>query len=381
MPEASIPRNEGVPGFQGDRLQFACVLRAVTVCVIVLAYVLKRMLDKVETEWVEGKAELMHEKQQFSSLVEAMYPPAVAHKLLNGEHQIVFGVQKATVFFSDIHEFTSLSNSINSDQLIQFLGYTFGVMDSIAEYTGVYKIKTIGDAYLAITGLPGSHSSSPCFDMMTFASYCAQIFSDRYSHPNQGSILRLIAEKTLMRGDKKKARLQSSGGQSRAESIVSSGSARSRVSRVSGAAPVDLKKNSWTSLRERGIQPHDMATCVMRYGIATGPVTAGVLQGKAPMFDIWGQTVNLASRLESTSQSGRIQVHPPPPCSPYAVALQPRWSSNAACDETRCCICMQGDKAVKGAIVRASLRMNGMGEVDKQRCKGRDKFQGREEGG
>ena len=49
-------------------------------------------------------------------------------------------------------------------------------------------------------------------------------------------------------------------------------------------------------------------TCLMRYGIAAGPVTAGVLQGKTPMFDIWGKTVNLGSRMESTGQPGRIQV-------------------------------------------------------------------------
>ena len=48
--------------------------------------------------------------------------------------------------------------------------------------------------------------------------------------------------------------------------------------------------------------------CLMRYGIAAGPVMAGVLQGKTPMFDIWGKTVNLASRMESTGQPGRIQV-------------------------------------------------------------------------
>ena len=48
--------------------------------------------------------------------------------------------------------------------------------------------------------------------------------------------------------------------------------------------------------------------CVMRYGVASGPVTAGVLQGKAPLFDIWGKTVNLASRLESTGVPGTIQV-------------------------------------------------------------------------
>jgi hypothetical protein len=48
--------------------------------------------------------------------------------------------------------------------------------------------------------------------------------------------------------------------------------------------------------------------CAMSYGIATGPIIAGVLQGRNPVFDIWGPTVNLASRMESTGQPGRIQV-------------------------------------------------------------------------
>jgi len=46
----------------------------------------------------------------------------------------------------------------------------------------------------------------------------------------------------------------------------------------------------------------------MRDGMAAGPFTAGVLQGKTPLFDICGQTVNLASRMDSTGQPGRIQV-------------------------------------------------------------------------
>eukprot|EP00667_Euglena_gracilis_P007389 EG_transcript_7461 len=46
----------------------------------------------------------------------------------------------------------------------------------------------------------------------------------------------------------------------------------------------------------------------MRYGVASGPITAGVLQGKTPLFDIWGKTVNLASRMESSGAPGRIQI-------------------------------------------------------------------------
>jgi len=48
--------------------------------------------------------------------------------------------------------------------------------------------------------------------------------------------------------------------------------------------------------------------CIMRYGIAAGPITAGVLPGKTPLFDVWGKTVNLASRMESSGVPGRVQI-------------------------------------------------------------------------
>ena len=86
-----------------------------SVCMFLLTYVTKGMLAAVEQGWVEGKAEVEYEKQQFSTLVKAMYPPKLAERLMAGETQIVLDVPQAAVCFSDIYHFTLVSNSISTD--------------------------------------------------------------------------------------------------------------------------------------------------------------------------------------------------------------------------------------------------------------------------
>ena len=144
----------------------------------------------------------------------------------------------------------------------------------------VHKVKTIGDAYLAVAGLPGQEQDNCCMAMLNFAACCAQIFGSRFCHPNQGDILLAIASRNMLNKKKKTVRLAS-------------------ASEAEGPADGDAAAPGAHSAT---------AQCAMRYGIAAGPLTAGVLQGKTPMFDIWGKTVNLASRMESTGVSGRIQV-------------------------------------------------------------------------
>eukprot|EP00670_Eutreptiella_braarudii_P025018 CAMPEP_0174379242 /NCGR_PEP_ID=MMETSP0811_2-20130205/122584_1 /TAXON_ID=73025 ORGANISM="Eutreptiella gymnastica-like, Strain CCMP1594" /NCGR_SAMPLE_ID=MMETSP0811_2 /ASSEMBLY_ACC=CAM_ASM_000667 /LENGTH=1177 /DNA_ID=CAMNT_0015531721 /DNA_START=78 /DNA_END=3611 /DNA_ORIENTATION=- len=316
------------------KLFFIC-FGAVFLCVLGLTLVIKRMLDSIERAWVEGKAAVEHEKQQFYSLVKAMYPLAVAERLLVGETEIVYSVPHTAVFFSDIYQFTQMSNSISADELIQFMGYAYGVMDSVAENLRVYKVKTIGDAYLAVAGLPGSETKNCCLDMLKFACWVAQIFSRRFNHPNSGEILAHITAKNVMQEKKKKRQsmrgddvTSQRGRQSSTwfESVKSWGTkASGRGASVKGSVidgdmkesieapdgPNDsptLPKENTTIAKEKAEAVAKNARCIMRYGIAAGPITAGVLQGKTPMFDVWGKTVNLASRMESTGQPGRIQV-------------------------------------------------------------------------
>eukprot|EP00669_Euglena_mutabilis_P002621 TRINITY_DN132_c0_g1_i1.p1 TRINITY_DN132_c0_g1~~TRINITY_DN132_c0_g1_i1.p1 ORF type:complete len:999 (-),score=276.51 TRINITY_DN132_c0_g1_i1:532-3528(-) len=249
----------------------ACTISAVALSMLALAFLANVLLKSMDRAWEEGKRAIEREKQQFRNVVEAMYPNAVAKRLLAGETQIVYTVASAAVFFSDIYEFTATSNCVTPDELIKFLGYTFGVMDRIADHFHVHKVKTIGDAYLAVGGLPGvdSPSGNVILDTLYFASACAQVFTFRFCHPPEGAALTRVAQTVL----NKRAKL-------------------AKTDDIAAKATVATPP----------------AHCVMRYGMAAGPITAGVLQGKTPLFDIWGKTVNLASRMESTGQPGRIQV-------------------------------------------------------------------------
>ena len=107
------------PGLIAARDLILIAVGITLVALVELWLVVRWLLNSIEAEWVAGKKAIEHEKKQFSGLVEAMYPSAVAERLLLGESQIVIEVPNATVFFSDIHNFTALSNSIDAFQLIE----------------------------------------------------------------------------------------------------------------------------------------------------------------------------------------------------------------------------------------------------------------------
>ena len=80
---------------------------------------------------------------------------------------------------------------VHSPELIKYMSYIFRLIDTVAEYARVHKVKTIGDAYLAIAGLSEMSITDSCCCMLDFASWCAQIFSNRFAHPSEGQILRI----------------------------------------------------------------------------------------------------------------------------------------------------------------------------------------------
>eukprot|EP00668_Euglena_longa_P037825 GGOE01048731.1.p1 GENE.GGOE01048731.1~~GGOE01048731.1.p1 ORF type:complete len:1179 (-),score=398.21 GGOE01048731.1:1036-4452(-) len=275
-------------------------ISAVIVSMVVLALLANILLKSMDRAWEEGKKAIEREKQAFRTVIEAMYPAEVAQHMLTGNVQLHYDVPSATVFFSDIYEFTTTSNSVSPHELIQFLGYTFGVMDAVGEYYHVHKVKTIGDAYLAVTGLPGldSLNGSTALDMLLFASCCNQIFSNRFLHPAEADILDMVVRNVLAQ------KAPSALGQAtKLTSASQLAQIPDRPALISYGDPKEAVQAGVVD--EEGVPP---VHCIMRYGLSLGPITAGVLQGRLPLFDIWGPTVNLASRMESTGQAGRIQV-------------------------------------------------------------------------
>ncbi|MFV2062128.1 MAG: adenylate/guanylate cyclase domain-containing protein [Chloroflexota bacterium] len=178
-------------------------------------------------------SELDTEKMRSETLLRNILPQQIIKRLSDGEQLIADRYREASVIFSDFEGFTAISSDLEPRVLVESLNAIFSRFDALSQQLGVEKIKTIGDAYLAVAGVPVGRPDH--------AAACAQM------------ALGMIDE------------LQQ--------------------------ANVDLA----TPFR-------------IRIGIATGPVVAGVIGTHKYVYDIWGDTVNLASRLETSCEAGRIQI-------------------------------------------------------------------------
>lgn len=177
--------------------------------------------------------QLETEQERSEGLLLNILPSPVADRLKRGDKPIADGFASATVLFADLVNFTQLAERVSPTDLVVMLNEIFSRFDALSEQYGLEKIKTIGDAYMVVGGLP---------------------------KPTQNHA-EAIAEMALAM---------------RAEII------------------------SFNTLYEQNID--------LRIGINTGPVVAGVIGEKKFIYDLWGDTVNVASRMESHGIAGEIQV-------------------------------------------------------------------------
>ena len=194
---------------------------------------LNNALNQHIVELDQAYSMLNMERDRSERLLLNVLPEDVATRLKHGQETIADSFPEVTVLFADIVDFTSLSSRIAPEQLVSMLNRVFSVFDQLAEKYSLEKIKTIGDAYMLVSGLNGPHPDQP----------------------------EAVAEMAL---DMQKA--------------------LHALSQITG---IDLK---------------------VRIGIDTGPVVAGVIGTKKFIYDLWGDTVNTASRMESQGLAGRIQV-------------------------------------------------------------------------
>jgi class 3 adenylate cyclase/ActR/RegA family two-component response regulator len=197
-----------------------------------------RVGASLEKKWLRDRekkfiADLEQEKRRSEALLLNILPQKIVDRIRNGEKVIADRVLEATILFCDLVGFTTLSQQLPADRLIDFLSKIFSSFDSLAAEQGVEKIKTIGDAYMVVAGIPEAQSDH-------------------------------------------------------AIRIATLG--------VRMIYAVDAIANA-TELKLRA-----------RIGIHTGPIVAGVIGTHKFAYDVWGDTVNTASRMESHSLPGRIQV-------------------------------------------------------------------------
>jgi class 3 adenylate cyclase len=184
----------------------------------------------------ERTKELSAEKATSERLLLNVLPAPIADRLKHGESVIVDRFDAVSVLFADIVGFTTLSSRTSPELLVKLLNELFSMFDRLAEQHGLEKIKTIGDAYMVVAGIP-----QPVADHATAIAHMA-----------------LDMQKAI----------------------------------------ADYAAREKTELS-------------IRIGIHTGSVVAGVIGTKKFIYDLWGDTVNTASRMESTGLPGRIQVSEP----------------------------------------------------------------------
>jgi adenylate cyclase len=172
---------------------------------------------------------LQKEKQKSDDLLLNILPAEIAEELKENGQSIAKQYNHVSVLFTDFVNFTGISEKFSPTELVQEIHKNFTAFDAIMEKHGIEKIKTIGDAYLAVCGLPNEVADHA--QRMTKAALEIQEF------------------------------MASNGGRFQ-----------------------------------------------IRIGIHSGPVVAGIVGVKKFAYDIWGDTVNMASRMESTSEAGKINV-------------------------------------------------------------------------
>ena len=207
-----------------------------TVGVLFLIGVLAFSLFKTNRIVKAANKTIALEKERSDELLLNILPEETAQELKDKGKVEAKKYPEVTVLFSDFKGFTSYAENLSPEELVKTVDHYFSKFDLIMEKHGLEKIKTIGDAYMAVGGLTPNNDNHQAQDMILAAQ----------------------------------------------------------------------EMNTFVKQVQQDEQTK--AAFDIRIGINTGSVVAGVVGSKKFAYDIWGDAVNVASRMESNSEPGRINI-------------------------------------------------------------------------
>ena len=196
-----------------------------------------RQKQKANKELGEKNKIITEEKQRSDELLLNILPSEVADEIKQHGFSKAKTYSMVTVMFTDFKDFTTVSEKVSAELLVDEIDYCFSAFDNIVQKHKVEKIKTVGDSYICVGGMPALN----------------------FTHATD-IINAAIEIRNFMLNRKKEKEAK-------------------------GEIPFEL-----------------------RIGIHTGPVVAGIVGVKKYAYDIWGDTVNLAARVEQNSEAGKINI-------------------------------------------------------------------------
>ncbi|MBP0021999.1 MAG: DUF3365 domain-containing protein [Cyanobacteria bacterium SBLK] len=194
---------------------------------------LRQNSKELELKVIERTRDLAGEREKSEKLLRNILPKKIVENLKDSQDSLAEHFSPVTILFADIVGFTALSTQLHPLELVDRLNQIFSTFDRLAERYGLEKIKTIGDAYMVVGGLPVLRTDHAA----AIANIALEMQNEiRQFSTNNGHLLKI------------------------------------------------------------------------RIGINTGAVVAGVIGKQKFAYDLWGDAVNVASRMESTGEPDRIQV-------------------------------------------------------------------------
>jgi class 3 adenylate cyclase len=182
---------------------------------------------------IQYQKQIKIEQEKSDKLLLNILPESIAKRLKNGESLIADDFEDSTVLFADLAGFTKLSSTISATDVVMQLNSIFSLFDGLLIKYSLEKIKTIGDCYMLVGGLPKPDKN------------------------HADSVARMALEML------------------------------DTIEQINTKTDQSLK---------------------VRIGINSGPVAAGVIGKEKFIYDLWGDTVNVASRMETFGSNSKIHV-------------------------------------------------------------------------